>query len=175
MKLIKDFIDSVLNNFRNVIPTNKITSIMPPAAINNIYSGNLVQINTDTVLLSNAETCYFIDRAILVTQKNIVTRYTGGSSGWSFRLARGINYRTGRRRGVPVREDVKEFTKGILYITNHRIIFAAQKNGFEKNINLLSVITPYRDAVILQFGDTSHTLLLPDGNMVFNVINLLKS
>lgn len=151
-----------------------IPSILPPAAVQCIKSGKLPQINTNTVFLSFGEYVHYIDRAILITEKNMVTGYTGGSSGWSFPVFKGVRYRTGRYHGTPKREDVQENTKGILYFTSERVIFAAKKNGFDKKINSISTIIPYSSGMDLQIGNTTYMIKLPNGSLAFSVITMLR-
>ncbi len=175
MGLIKDLINSILSQPpRNQLGTSNITSILPIAAVQIIQSGKLPHLNTKTIFLTNGEVCHYIERAIMVTERNIVTGYTGGSNGWSIRIMRGINYRFGHRKGTPIRENVQTYTKGVLYFTNKRAIFVARKNSFEKKISTITAVTPYNDAIILQFGNTSYSILLPDGNIAYTVLNLLK-
>lgn len=174
MKMIRGFINSIFANRYGRGTINNVPSIMPPAALDNIRNGNLSEINTNTIFLSSGEKCHYIDRAILVTERNIITGYTGNTSGWSFRVFKGVNYRIGGKKGKPIREDVREYTKGILYITNQRVVFASHKKGFVKTINSISVITPYANAITLQFGSSTYSLLIPDGNIVFKIFNLLK-
>ena len=88
---------------------------------------------------------------------------------------KGVSYRIGKRQGTPIREDVQEQTKGVLYITSKRVIFVAKKNGFDKKINATSAMMPYSDGIGLQFGNITQTIMLPDGNLAFSVINMLKS
>lgn len=167
--------DNIKKNFQP--PQQQVTnisSIMPVAAIKCINNGQLPQINTNTVSLSVGDYVHYIERAVLVTEKNIVTGYTGSSNGWSFRVFKGVSYRTGKQRGLPIREDIKEQTKGILFFTSKRVIFVAKRNGFDKKINTITAIMPHSDGIGMQIGNKAHTLLLPDGNLAFSVFRLLK-
>lgn len=74
----------------------------------------------------------------------------------------------------PIEEIVTEQFKGILYVTNHRVIFVNKNNGFDKTFKNLSAVTPYSNAIELQFGSTTYSLLVPDGvllNDVFKLVN----
>ena len=170
----------LLNNLKNLVlpqqPTSEaisVPSILPDAAKNYIARGVLPQINTSTIMLSAGETVHFLERAILYIEKT-VTQSTRQASGMSFRVMKGMTYHTGRGQTTPVQKTVAEQAKGTLYITNKRVVFAAKQNGFEKKVKSLTTITPYMDAIQLQFGGTSYSLLLPDGNLAFVVIQLLN-
>jgi len=155
-------------------PANEIIpSILPAAAKACIARSILPQINTNTIMLSAGEAVHFLERAILYTEKT-VTQSNRQASGMSFRVMKGMTYHTGRGQTTPTQKTVAEQTKGTLYITSGRIVFAAKQNGFEKKLKSLTTVTPYADAIQLQFGGTSYSLLLPDGNLAFAVIQLLK-
>ncbi|MBS4026098.1 MAG: hypothetical protein KGZ96_10555 [Clostridia bacterium] len=172
------FWDNFKNKYLQQQPTQSeisyIPSILPTVAVESVKNGQLPQINTNTVFLSAGEHVHYIEKAIMITEKNMITGYTGGISGWSFRVMKGVSYRTGSRQGIPIREDVQEQTRGILYITSKRILFVAKKHGFDKNINAISAVMPYANGISLQFGNATHTIMLPDGNIAFAVINMLK-
>ena len=79
----------------------------------------------------------------------------------TFRLAKGVWLRTGGSRGRPVREKVREFTKGDLIITNERIVFLAPANGFEIKIKKLLSCQPIAtDALVLQAGNVTKNIYI---------------
>lgn len=151
-----------------------VPSILPVTAVSCIQNGILPQIKTNSVFLSAGEQVHYIERAVIITEKNLITGYSGGSSGWSFQVIRGVSYRTGKRQGVPIREDVQEYTKGTLYITSKRILFVAKKNGFDKPIKTLSALMPYANGMGMQFGRDTYNIVLPDGNILYSLLNMLR-
>jgi len=64
--------------------------------------------------------------------------------------------------------------KGILYITNKRIIFVGDANGFDKRIDDLIAITPYSNGVELQFNKESVKLFVPDGSIPHAVLQQVR-
>lgn len=153
--------------------SDSIPAFMPDALIAQINQGIIPNIKTDKIMLSNGETCHFAERAILVTEK-ITKHYSGSHNGFSFRVAKGVTYRTGQSRGTPVEEKSVVKTKGIFYITDKRIIFVADENGFEKKISSLTAITPYSNAVKMQFGNKTFTLMVPDGGPINTLLGLIN-
>lgn len=127
-----------------------IPAIMPPGALDQIRQGIIPTMRTDRIMLTQGEVCHFSERAILMTEKT-QKRYVGNSSGFSFRVCKGVTYRTGQRRGRPIEETYTEKNKGLLYVTNKRIIFVSDKNAFDKKLKSLTAITPYSNAVQLRF------------------------
>lgn len=104
----------------------------------------------------------------------MVTSYEGGSSGWSFRVFKGVNYRIGKMKGRPIRENVQEATNGILYLTNKRVIFVAKSNGFDKRIGQITAVVPFSNALSIQIGNNTYSLLLPQPEVAFSALQLLK-
>ena len=149
-----------------------IPAIMPTGAIDQIQRGILPTMNTNQLMMTSGEICHFVERAIRVTEK-ITKHYEGGSQGVSIRIMKGVTYRTRKHKGVPL-EDISYIkTKGLLYVTNKRIVFVSDGQGFEKKFKALTACVPYSNAIKLQFGNTTITLMLPDGNAVNMVISLI--
>ena len=65
--------------------------------------------------------------------------------------------------------------KGLLYVTNKRIIFVSDKNAFDKKLKSLTAITPYSNAVQLQFSSKTYTVLVPDGGVVSALVSLINN
>lgn len=161
----------ILTRFFGFIPPEKppiLVSIFPQAAAQRIRSGKLPVIQADKIVLGKNEICHFVDVAALFTTKK---RYRSSRHGGSYRITKGFTFHLGNSDTVAL--DEPEYTKGILYITNNRIIFVASRYGFDQRLNKLTAITPYSDGLTLQFGSKSYNLLLPDSEMANNAINLL--
>lgn len=161
----------ILTRFFGFIPPEKppiLVSIFPQAAAQRIRSGKLPVIQADKIILGKNEICHFVDVAALFTTKK---RYRSSRHGGSYRITKGFTFHLGNSDTVAL--DEPEYTKGILYITNHRIVFVASRYGFDQRLNRLTAITPYSDGLTLQFGSKSYNLLLPDSETANNAINLL--
>ena len=149
-----------------------IPAIMPAGAIDQINRGILPTMKTDNIILSKGEECHFAERAILVKEK-VSKRYEGRSNGVSIRLSKHVTYRTGQNKGKPVEEITQEKTKGLVYVTNKRIIFMADKNAFDKKYSSLTGCAPFSNAIKLQFGTKTFTLMVPDGGAISSVITMI--
>lgn len=150
-----------------------IPAIMPAGAIDQIRRGILPSMNTNQLMLTSGEVCHFSERAIRVTEKKS-KHYEGGSNGVSIRIAKGVTYRTGRYKGIPVEDISYVKIKGLLYITNKRIVFVSDGQAFEKKFKSLTACVPYSNAIKLQFGNTNITLMVPDGNAANMVISMIN-
>lgn len=161
--------------FSNNNQTNaKIPAIMPQGAIDQINQGIIPNMRTNKIILTQDETCHFAERAILITEKT-KKRIEGRSKGMSIRLCKGVTYRTGKHNGIPVEEVIVEKNKGLIYVTNKRIIFISDKNAFDKKYKYLSACIPYADGIKLQFGNNTFTLNVPDGNALSKVICMINN
>lgn len=160
----------VLSRLLGIVPEEDppcLKSIFPQQASRNIENGVLPVIRVDKLVLGQKEVCHYVEVAVTIKEKH---RYQTVRGGGSFHFS-GYSIHHGRSESVPVAEP--EYTKGILYITNCRIIFVSKKHGFEKRLGALTAVTPYENGVGLQFGGTSHLLLLPDGRLAKMVLDLI--
>jgi hypothetical protein len=145
-------------------------SILPVMAKNEILMDRLPQLNTDKIFLKTGEICSYIDKAILnIHVKKRVTQHVGHSSPGLFK---GTRFNMGMSKPIEY-EEIKQ-QKGILYITNKRVIFQAPQNAFEKQHRYLSSIDPYSNAIILQYGEKIYELVVPDGGVVEQVLRLVN-
>ena len=145
-----------------------VDSILPSAAKNEIMASRLPQLNTDKIFLKKGEVCSYIDKAILnVHVKKRMSRHVGHSAPGLFK---GTRFHTGVTKPIEY-EEVKQ-QKGILYITNKRVIFQAPENAFDKQHRYLSSVAPFSNAVVLQYGEKTYELIVPDGSIVNHVLKL---
>lgn len=159
---------SLLFGNNNVPQYPQIQSIYPQGATLQVRSGKLPTIQADKLVLKAGETCHYVDIAVMVTEKKLrKSQHIGGS----FRILKGVTLHTGDTVNEPITEP--EFTKGILCITNNRVVFVAKKNGFDKKTECLTAISAYPDGVDLQFGNKTYILLVNDGNLVKKVLDLV--
>lgn len=146
-------------------------SILPPAAKNEIIANRLPQLNTNKVFLKKGEICSYIDKAILnIHLKKKMSRHIGHTSPGLFK---GTRIGAGITKPIEY-EEIKQ-QKGILYITNKRVIFQAPQNAFDKQHRYLTSIEPYSNAVVLQYGDKTYELIVADGSIVNHVLKLENS
>lgn len=150
----------------------ELKSLVPLRISNEIMSGKLPTFNPSTVMLGKNESCHFMDRAALAvqrTEKEYKTRRSGGS----YRVTKNFTVHSGGSTTKPVNQSWYEFKEGVIFVTNERIIFVAPENGFEKKIKNLTAVIPYSDAVALQFGDQTITVMLPQSRLMAMVLKMV--
>lgn len=160
-------LDAIFGN-KNKIP--QINSILPVAAKQEIEAGRLPILNTDKLFLKRGEKIHYIDKAInLEIKTNKVYRHIGHSGPG---ILKGNRYNVGVAQPIESTEMVQH--RGILYVTNQRIVFQASEWGFDKTYKYLTAIEPYIDACELQFGNKSYNIIVADGNLLNQVIQLIQ-
>ena len=95
-----------------------------------------------------------------------------GNNGSGKTVFKDTRWSSGRGRTVEHTELAQH--RGILYITNQRIVFQATEWGFDKTYRYLTAITPYSNACEMQFGNKSYCIVVADGNVVNQVLQLIK-
>lgn len=128
------------------------------------------------IILREGELCHYQAPAMSLVIKNEVVGHTGGSSGASFRIAKGVTIRTGGYRGHSVRDNVSYKYPGIFSMTSQRIIMTGEK-AFEYPISKLTSLTPYNNyqGITLQFGKATHTMLMDEPYWIPKIIDLFNA
>ena len=151
-----------------------IQSILPAAAVQEILRGRLPILNTNKIFLKSGEQCHYIDKAIY-EKKTVRKRDVRRNSGYSAPgLFKGTRVNFGRGRTDQVDNVTYQTLRGILYITNRRIIFQGDQEGFDVKADDLVAITPYSNCVELQTSKMHYKIFVPDGNVTQAVLQLIQ-
>jgi hypothetical protein len=123
---------SVLRNLMNGEPyTNRIK-----------FDGNL------PFKFQKSEELVWLFPNVELFEQRIKTTYEGGSSGVSFRLAKGVYYRTGSFKGHPVKTTkIVPVATGLLALTNKHVYFSSSIKNFRINYNKIITLDPYSDGI----------------------------
>ena len=116
--------------------------------------GGHPQVRYDDIFLQKDERLLFAVPAKTFIEKEQVVGYAGGNAGVSIRVAKGVSVRTGSNRGRTVRQNVMKFNDGDYVVTNKRIVFVSQNDGFEYNLKKISAAKKisHDTFIILQGG-----------------------
>lgn len=111
-------------------------------------------------------------------QEKIKREMVGSHSGFSFRVMKGVTYRTGGFKGHPVETSYMEnMGAGSLYVTNKNIIFMGQMRSIKVPYTKIIGINPYSDGMEVQRDGNNVKRLVFQGfdcSFVLNVINNLN-
>lgn len=101
-------------------------------------------------------------------------KITGGSTGASFRIMKGVYWRVGAFKGVPVSwEETHQTDTGLLVLTNKHILYSGSVRNQKIAYSKLALINPYADAIEIQRDATAAKPQIfrdIDGQFAYNVI-----
>jgi hypothetical protein len=162
------FIDKFIGYEKPSSDTPTVSSILPDEAKFEIVNGRLPHLITDKVFLTKGEVCHYIDKSVMMKPK---TMRAANATGFGIKIW-GLSIRKGFV--LPMEEKCFERINGIIYVTNMRTIFLATSNGFDKPHSALTSVTPYANAIEMQYGSTHFCLIVPNGSIVEEVYNIIR-
>lgn len=133
------------------------------------------------IVLRKDETPHWAEPGELLEERVINRRYEGGSSGFSFRIAKGVSYRIGGHRGRIITETgIVPVSRGELVLTNRRIVFKGDRKSFATEWAKVIDITLYRDGLkvsvasrekpmVVRFADPRNTEIV--GLVASRIVN----
>ena len=102
-------------------------------------------------MLQKAESIIWLFENVDYYQQITKTVYEGRTQGVSFKIAKGIYYRTGAFKGRPVRlDEMKHLATGSVALTNKNIYFASALKNLRIPYNKIITIDQYEDGIGLQ-------------------------
>ena len=116
----------------------------------------LTEIKPRQALLKSGEKAYGSVFARL--QEVQTVGYSGGSSGVSVRVAKGVTLRTGSMRAYAVKGAVI-VASGEIVITDQRILFAGDRKSFDIPLESLLNVTSYSDGFGFHDNKKTYTFL----------------
>lgn len=145
--------------------------------LDEIQKGNLPKAEVKNVILQKDEKAYWSEPGTLTEERAIRSNYGGGSSGMSFRIAKGVTYRIGSHKGSITSE--KKFvpvSEGEFIITNKRLIFRGNMKSFA--VKMDKILDTHLFTNGFQFTEVNKTkpkliLFAEDGNC--NIIGAILS
>lgn len=154
--------------------TPTVQSILPVAAVQEIMHGRLPILNSNKIFLKAGETCHYIDKAIY-EKRTVRKRYVRRNNGYSAPgLFKGTRINFGGGTTDQVDNATYQTLRGILYITNRRIIFQGEQEGFTLKVDDLVAITPYSNCVEIQTSKAQYRIFVPNGNVTQAVLQLIR-
>ena len=131
------------------------------------------------IILANGENALWCYNNVTMYQEKIRREYVGSTGGFSFRIMKGVRYRTGGFKGHPVETSYMEnMGLGSLYLTNKNIIFMGQTRSIKVPYSKIIGINPYSDGMEVQRDGNNVKRLAFQGfdcSFVLNVINLISN
>lgn len=159
------------------------TNLVKGGIIREVLEGELpqrVNVSGDIPFnLQKSEDLVWVDQDTGYFEERSQTSYTGGYSGASVRVAKGLYYRVGGFRGRPVvTSQMTHVDDGILGVTQKHIYFAGSTNAFRVRYDKIVAFTPYSDGIGLQRDAARarpQVFVTGDGWFIYNLVtNLAK-
>lgn len=134
---------------------------------------------TVPVLLGRGESALWVYGNVNMYQEKITREYVGRSSGMSYRICKGVTYRTGSFRGRPVEHSHMDMVgNGSFVVTNKHLFFYSPTFSAKIPYSKLIGVTPYSDGLEIhkQEAKPKRTLFQGfDSWFVMNVLNLINN
>jgi hypothetical protein len=145
-----------------------------------IRQGRLPVHDARNVMLRPDEVVHWVQPAQLWESKVVGRRYEGGSSGVSFRIAKGITIRTGGTRGRSVSESADQIvSEGNFIVTNKRLVFQGDRKSFETKYEKLLDITNHLDGIRFSESNRQKPRQIqytePNGDIIVEILSQIFS
>jgi hypothetical protein len=152
------------------LPPEQLQSIQLAYAVMDIQRGKLPSVagSNVNIRLQAGEIVHAIFEANLLDERVVRRDYVGGSSGFTFRLTKGVSYRLGGTRGrsVPVTAIVP-VDEGNVILTSQRLMFMGRKKPFAYQWDQVVCAEPAADGIHLVFSGKNSTATLQYANRTY--------
>lgn len=134
-----------------------------------------IELRNVSIKLRPDEACYFEGEGFSYQSKDVVSGYRRSSHGSSLRVMRGYSIHRSDGQSDVIRKTIKTEYPGRLFITNERMVFLAERYGFDIGFDKLSNITMYNEYLEVFAGSkffrvyTPHTIFIRDLITLMNI------
>ena len=130
---------------------------------------------TVPVMLGRGECALWVYDNVTMFQEKIIREYVGGSRGMSYRICKGVTYRTGSFKGHPVeRSQMENVGIGSLVVTNKHFFFHRPTASVKIPYSKLVGVTPYSDGLEVHKEEDKPKRMVFQGFDPWFVMNILS-
>ena len=133
-----------------------------------------IELQNVSMKLKQDEACYFEGEGVSYHTKDVVSGYRRSSYGHSTRIMRGYSVHRSNGHSDVLRQTVRTPYPGRLFITNERIVFLAERYGFDVGFDKLSNITMYNDCLEVFSGSKFYRVFTPHTVFIRDLITLMN-
>ena len=156
----------------------KIEELAQAAILNDLRNRRIPKYNIQVpVILTKGEIALWCYSNVTMYQEKVRREYVGRTGTVSFRIVKGVTYRTGGFKGHPVEKSYMEnMGLGSLCVTNKNIIFMGQTRSIKVPYTKIIGINPYSDGMEVQRDGNNVKRLTFQGfdcSFVLNVLSLI--
>jgi hypothetical protein len=139
-----------------------------------VNDGRLPALTAPNLMTKRGEVVHAeIDAALMKEVK--IREYRGGYGGFSFRITKGVSYRTGRTRGqsVVIGTEIQIADTGVLSISSDRAVFIGARSSIEMPYKKLLDINVYSDGIQFHLSNRKSAPLFKIGraDVVAAIVN----
>lgn len=169
-----------LNNIPAAYQSEAVQKISQAIILKELQKGIMPKTPlTIPVMLGRGETTIWVHHGVTMFREKITREYQGGSRGYSYRICKGLTYRTGSFKGKPVeRSSMESVGTGELVITNKHLFFHCPTTSVKIPFSKLIGITPYSDGLEVHKEEAKPKRIVFQGFdswFVMNVLNLVNN
>lgn len=182
-RLIESYTSSLgisLNNLPSYCQNGGLERIAQSMILKNLQNG-IYPANplTVPVMLTKGEKVIWVYDNVTMLQEKITREYVGGSRGMSYRICKGLTYRTGSFKGHPVeRSTMETIGVGEFVITDKNFFFHCPTASVKIPYKKLVGLTPYSDGLEVHKEEAKPKRTVFQGFdawFVMNVLNLIST
>ena len=165
-----------VNNLPAQYQNSEIGKLGQVSILKSIQHGVVPKTNlTAPIILGKNETILWTYNGVSLYQEKITKEWVGRTGGFSFKVIKGVYYRTGRMKGHPVEHSSMEFNGiGSLFITNKNLIFYSEQKSAKVPFNKIIGITPYSDGIEVHKDGANQKRMTMQGFDPWFLMNLLS-
>ena len=170
------FLALPMNNLPAQYQNSEISKLEQVSILKNVQRGIIPRTNIAApIILGRNESILWTYNGVSLYQEKISKEWVGRSGGFSFRIIKGVYYRTGGMKGHPVEHSSMEFNgTGSLFITNKNLIFYSPQKSVKVPYNKLIGITPYSDGIEVHKDGANQKRMTMQGFDPWFLMNLLS-
>ena len=165
-----------VNNLPAQYQNSEISKLGQVSILKSIQRGIVPHTNmTAPIILGRNESILWTYNGVSLYQEKITKEWVGRTGGFSFRIIKGVYYRTGQMKGHPVEHSSMEFNgTGALYVTNKNLIFYSTSKSVKIPYNKIIGLTPYSDGIEVHKDGTNQKRMTMQGFDPWFIMNLLS-
>lgn len=177
--LITTYANSVGLNLNDLPPqfnTGDLQKIGQAIVLRNLQQGIIPKTPISVpVMLTKGEVALWVYDNVTMHQEKIQRETRGRTSGYSFRICKGVTYRTGQFRGKPVEHSyLDRVGVGSLVITTKHIFFHCPTASVKIPYTKLVGVTPYSDGLEVHKEEAKPKRTIFQGFDPWFVLNVLN-
>ena len=169
-----------LSNLPATLKGTAIEELGQASILTDLQQGRTPRYNIQApIILTKGEIALWCYNNVTMYQEKVRREYVGRHGGFSFRIMKGVTYRTGGFKGHPVETSYMEnMGLGSLYVTNKNIIFMGQTRSIKVPYTKIIGINPYSDGMEVQRDGNNVKRLTFQGfdcSFILNIISIMNA